>query len=175
LRKIAAFLCVLALAGCGAIPFSTMWKMRNFSAEDVLALHPPDLRVAVALDATARINPNESNLVLVLEENGARQAYPFALQPASDAAAPDADHSWTIMQPTPASAARFAALQARLRGHVAQAKFAEFSWQGGLLGFGKGKSMPALLHLSVDLRLHAHDDWLPLLVDYPMRVNIDRH
>lgn len=175
MRKIAAFLCVLALAGCGAIPFSTMWKMRNFSAEDVLALRPDDLRVAVALDATAKINPSENKLVLVLEENGARHAYPFALQPASDTAAPDADHSWTIMEPTPASAARFAALQVRLRGHVAQAKFAEFSWQGGELDFSEGKSMPVTLRLSVDLRLHAADDWLPLLVDYPMRVNIDRH
>jgi hypothetical protein len=172
-RLVAIASVTVALAACSAMPFSTMWKMRNFSIDDVLALRPDDLRVAVAFDMTTRMNSGRNQLVLGLMESGKRHAYHFGLQSAPGTDAPDNEHLWTIMRLTPASAADFAKLQARVRSSPKQFSFADFNWKGGELDFTDEKSTPALLHLSVDLRLQPQE-WLPLAVDYPVRVEVDQ-
>ena len=40
-------------AGCTSVPVSTMWRLRNFGAEELFALDPTHLRAAARVDARA--------------------------------------------------------------------------------------------------------------------------
>jgi hypothetical protein len=46
-RTIIAFSIVSILAGCGSVPLGTMWRMRNFSIQDVAAIDPNELRARI--------------------------------------------------------------------------------------------------------------------------------
>jgi hypothetical protein len=62
-------ICMLAIAAlatmlsaCASIPLTTMWKLRSFSAQDLKALNPADIRVVVKAPEQLRFEPNQTTL-----------------------------------------------------------------------------------------------------------------
>ena len=59
-----ALLALAALvAGCTSVPLSTMWRLRNFGPDQLLALEPTELRAAARVDRRAVMK----NTTIVLE------------------------------------------------------------------------------------------------------------
>ena len=46
-KSIIVFSIVSILAGCGSVPLSTMWRMKDFSIQDVAAIDPNELRARI--------------------------------------------------------------------------------------------------------------------------------
>ena len=46
-RTIIVFSIASILAGCGSVPLSTMWRMKDFSIQDVAAIDPNELRARI--------------------------------------------------------------------------------------------------------------------------------
>ena len=88
-RALLGFAALAALAagaaGCTSVPVSTMWRLRNFSAEQLFALEPTDLRAAARVDARATMK----NVTISLDVKPAGGAPPLSYlipleQPVSD-------------------------------------------------------------------------------------------
>jgi hypothetical protein len=60
------------LAGCTSVPVATMWRLRNFGAEQLFALDPAHLRAAARVDARATMK----NVTISLEVRPADGAPP---------------------------------------------------------------------------------------------------
>jgi len=72
-------------AGCTSVPVSTMWRLRNFGADQLFALDPAHLRAAARVDARATMR----NVTISLEVRPADGAPPRTYlipleQPVSD-------------------------------------------------------------------------------------------
>jgi hypothetical protein len=46
---------IALLSGCSSVPLATMWRLRNFGAEQLFALDPTELRAAARVDSRARM------------------------------------------------------------------------------------------------------------------------
>jgi hypothetical protein len=103
------------LAGCAAIPLSTMWKMRDMSMERFFAMDPRNLRAAIRIGSheEAREPPR---LRIDIDPKGATRplCYAFALTPVDPNAPGEpklerapADRRWFAYRLTPAGLEAF--------------------------------------------------------------------
>jgi hypothetical protein len=49
IKRSLALVLVVTITGCASVPLSTMWRLRNFTPQDVAILDPEDIGVAVQL------------------------------------------------------------------------------------------------------------------------------
>lgn len=152
-----------AVAGCTSIPVSTMWRLRSFGIDELLALDANALRAAVQSDPRARFAQVDID-ILARAKSGAEERYKIRLdsQQQSDARLerPAADRRWTVFALDSAGVKAFNDLRqtiARLRG------------QGGSLSVGvsaeESEVPPELatrLPLRLDLLLDPKDGWFTL-------------
>jgi len=70
---------VSILAGCGSVPLSTMWRMKDFSIQDVAAIDPNELRARII---SPDIVPKEegSRLDIGFLDNDSNDVYAFPLE-----------------------------------------------------------------------------------------------
>jgi hypothetical protein len=160
---LAAAPALVALAGCTSVPVSTMWRLRSFGADELLALDPNALRAAVQSDPRVRFARVDINIV-AQAKSGAEDRYKIRLDSQQQVDArlerPAADRRWTVFALDAAGIKAFNELRqtiARLRG------------QGGSLSLGvsaqESELPPELatrLPLRLDLLLDPKDGWFTL-------------
>lgn len=72
-------------AGCSSVPLSTMWRLRDFNADQLLALDPTELRAAARVDTRAAMKNVTITLEVEPADGSARRVYLIPLeQPVSD-------------------------------------------------------------------------------------------
>jgi len=75
------FVVGLILSGCSAVPLRTMWRLRNFSAQNVAAIDPNELRARIILPADMPLKPDSSNIVIgFTDDKGQKDSYKFPLE-----------------------------------------------------------------------------------------------
>jgi hypothetical protein len=82
MKRIVILLTVgLFFGGCSAVPLRTMWRLRNFSAQDVAAIDPNELRARIFLPADMLLKPDSSQIVVGLtDDKGHDDSYKFPLE-----------------------------------------------------------------------------------------------
>ncbi|MGZ5061832.1 MAG: hypothetical protein ACXWG3_08200 [Usitatibacter sp.] len=123
-RACLAALALLPLAACTAIPVSTLARLGRFDERDFAALDPARIRLRVSLPEGYGLDAAASSLHVELVASGTPYRGDFAVERESVArrvvaegwlAAPQATTAW-VLRLTPASLARFRALQHTLGG-----------------------------------------------------------
>ena len=71
----------LFFSGCTAVPLRTMWRMRNFSAQNVVSIDPNELRAKIILPTDMILKPDGCNIIIGLtDDKGQRDSYKFNLE-----------------------------------------------------------------------------------------------
>jgi len=71
----------LIFSGCSAVPLRTMWRLRNFSAQDVVAIDPNELRARIILPVDMPLKSGRSHIVIGLtDDKGHGDSYKFPLE-----------------------------------------------------------------------------------------------
>ncbi|MBN1507912.1 MAG: hypothetical protein JW955_13760 [Sedimentisphaerales bacterium] len=71
----------LILAGCSAVPLRTLWRLRDFSVQDVVSIDPNELRARIVLPVDVPLKPDSSQIVLELtDDKGHGDSYKFSLE-----------------------------------------------------------------------------------------------
>lgn len=97
-------------AGCTSVPLSTMWRLRNFGAEQLFALDPTELRAAARVDSRATMRNVTISVDVEPPDGTVRRTYVIPLeQPTADARlerAP-ADRRWYAFALSPKGLAEY--------------------------------------------------------------------
>ena len=71
----------LFLGSCSAVPLRTMWRLRNFSVQDVTSIDPNELRARIILPIDMTLKPDSSHIVIGLtDDKGHSDSYKFPLE-----------------------------------------------------------------------------------------------
>jgi len=71
----------LILGGCSAVPLRTMWRLRNFSVQNVASIDPNELRAKIILPVDMLLKPGGSHIVIELtDDKGQGDSYKFPLE-----------------------------------------------------------------------------------------------
>jgi hypothetical protein len=163
-RHFALLLVVGCLAGCMSVPMSTLWKLRNFSIDQFLALDPNALRAAVLTDARARYG--SVVLEVTAEWKGKPpQRYDIVLkpEPAPDprlASAP-ARKQWTVFALDPDGIAAFEGFRRSLS--AARQSEGRIEIGIGLRGSEVPPDLARALPVRVDLLLVPQDGYFTMM------------
>ena len=80
-RTIILLVVGLILGGCSAVPLRTMWRMRNFSAQNVASIEPNEVRAKIILPVDMPLKSGASNIVIGLtDDKGHSNSYKFPLE-----------------------------------------------------------------------------------------------
>ena len=80
-RTIICLMMALIVGGCSAVPLRTMWRMRNFSVQNVTAIDPNELRARIILPVDMLLKSDSSRLVIELtDDKGHSDSYKFSLE-----------------------------------------------------------------------------------------------
>ena len=80
-RTIILLVAGLIVGGCSAVPLRTLWRLRNFSARDVAAIDPNELRTRIILPVDMLLKPDASHIVVELaDDKGRADSYKFPLE-----------------------------------------------------------------------------------------------
>ena len=78
-RTIIVFSIVSILAGCGSVPLGTMWRMKDFSIQDVAAIDPNELRARI-ISPDFVPKQEGSRLDIGFLDNDSNDIYAFPLE-----------------------------------------------------------------------------------------------
>jgi hypothetical protein len=71
----------LILGGCSAVPLRTLWRLRNFSVQDVAYIDPNELRARIILPVEMTLKPDSSKIVIQLtDDKGHGDSYKFPIK-----------------------------------------------------------------------------------------------
>jgi hypothetical protein len=71
----------LIFGGCSAVPLRTMWRLRNFSAQNVATIDPNELRAKIILPVDMPLKSGSSHIVIKLtDDKGQSDLYKFPLE-----------------------------------------------------------------------------------------------
>ena len=71
----------LIFSGCSAVPLRTMWRMRNFSVQNVASIDPNELRARIILPVDMTLKPDSSLIVIGLtDDKDQSESYKFPLE-----------------------------------------------------------------------------------------------
>jgi hypothetical protein len=80
-RTIILLAVALIFSGCSAVPLRTLWRLRNFSVQDVTSIDPNELRARIILPVDMPLKPGGSNIVIGLtDDKGQSDSYKFPLE-----------------------------------------------------------------------------------------------
>ncbi len=80
-RTVILFVVGLILGGCSAVPLRTLWRMRNFSVQNVASIDPNELRARIILPVDMPLKPGSSHIVIELtDDEGRGDSYKFPLE-----------------------------------------------------------------------------------------------
>ncbi len=80
-RTVILLLAGLILGGCSAVPLRTLWRMRNFSAQNVASIDPNELRARIILPVDMLLKSGSSHIVIKLtDDKGHGDSYKFPLE-----------------------------------------------------------------------------------------------
>ena len=173
--RLAGVLSVALLAGCMSVPLATMWQLRSFTAEDLAAVDPGQLRVAALIEpGSSRLDPGRSKLTLTLDPKvGAPETHVFGLRVSPIQGGPilPADNpAWQVLELDAGGRAAMRALQPRLakiREHYTGAKLdVKFKLADGI---PKGVD-----EARFSVRVQLADDQQPLVLFDRARVPVER-
>ena len=82
MKRIVILLVVtLIFGGCSAVPLRTLWRLRNFSVQDVTSIDPNELRAKIILPVDMPLKPGGSYVVIGLtDDKGHGDSYKFPLE-----------------------------------------------------------------------------------------------
>ncbi|NQT01520.1 MAG: hypothetical protein HQ580_05830 [Planctomycetes bacterium] len=71
----------LIVGGCSTVPLRTMWRLRNFSVQNVTSIDPNELRARIILPVDMLLKPDSSHIVIELtDDKGHGDSYKFPLE-----------------------------------------------------------------------------------------------
>jgi len=71
----------LIFGGCSAVPLRTMWRLRNFSAQNVASIDPNELRARIILPVDMLLKSDGSHIVIELtDDKGHGDSHKFPLE-----------------------------------------------------------------------------------------------
>lgn len=153
------------LAGCTAVPLSTMWKFASFDRDAFLAIDPAQLRAAALTDERATMKDVTIKVTLGPKDGAPREGLIVLTDPVSrDARLPPAPagRRWSILALTPAAQREFVALrEAALKLPPGSSMTLGVSASEGTVPPDLVKRFP----LRLDLQLNTADGWFTLLKD----------
>ncbi len=80
-RTVILLVAGLILGGCSAVPLRTMWRLRNFSAQNVASIDPNELRARIILPVDMPLKRGASHIVIKLtDDKGHDDSYKFLLE-----------------------------------------------------------------------------------------------
>ena len=80
-RTVILLVAGLIFSGCTAVPLRTMWRMRNFSAQNVASIDPNELRAKIILPVDMLLKSDGCNIIIGLtDDKGHRDSYKFNLE-----------------------------------------------------------------------------------------------
>jgi len=80
-RTVILLVVVLIFGGCSAVPLRTMWRMRNFSVQNVTSIDPNELRARIILPVDMLLKPDGCNIVIgFTDDKGHSDSYKFPLE-----------------------------------------------------------------------------------------------
>ena len=80
-RTVILLMAGLIFGGCSAVPLRTMWRMRNFSTQNVASIDPNELRARIILPVDMLLKPGGSHIVIGLtDDKGHGDSYKFPLE-----------------------------------------------------------------------------------------------
>ena len=80
-RTVILLLAGLIVGGCSAVPLRTMWRMRNFSVQNVTSIDPNELRARIILPVDMLLKSDSSRLIIELtDDKGQGDSYKFPLE-----------------------------------------------------------------------------------------------
>lgn len=170
--RLLSALTLLLLAACASIPLGTLWKIRDFDAQTVQRIDPTVLRVAVAMQPDARIDPASAKLSLELvRTDGGKQPHAFPLEPANDIGPRSDDLRYSVWRLDAEGRRQFAEVQRKLRAaEASDAKvYASVSLSVKFKPEFTGPA-PAETRLWVQLFLDPAGGWLLLFEDVRIRM-----
>jgi len=173
--RLAGLAATALLVGCMSVPLATMWQLRSFTAEDLAAVDPAQLRVAVLIEpGSSRLDPAHSKLTLALDpKTGAPETHVFGLRVSPIQGGPilPADNpAWQVLELDAGGQAEMRALQPRL------AKIREH-YTGATLDvkFKLADGMPkGIDEARFSVRVQLADDQQPLVLFDRARVPVEQ-
>lgn len=165
-----ALACVLALSCCAGVPLGTLWRLRDFSPEDLYAVKPAQIRLAGRVDPMPlRFDAARSGLMLELTPRAAgvaQEVYRFTLH-TSTAYDPrlvpqtgEGGRRWQIFALDDAGIAEWNRLRPKLKDIKRQYRAGSFSFH-----FETDRKPDASIHtLVVSARLQLAQDQAPLVL-----------
>lgn len=176
-----ALVCTLVLAGCASVPLGTLWRLRNFSPQDLYAVKPAQVRLAGRVDPTPlRIDATRSGLVLKLTpraSGAAQEVYRFGLRasvvydPRLVPDAGDGGRRWQVFALDDAGVAAWNRLRPKLKDIKQQYRAASFAFRFET-DRKPGASVRALV---VSARLQLAPEQAPLVLLDDKSLPIDRN
>ena len=71
----------LFVGGCGSVPLSTMWRLRNFKTNDIVNLDPNEIKVNIQIPEESGCDPNYAYLTIEGRNfDGSTDEYEFGMQ-----------------------------------------------------------------------------------------------
>jgi len=161
----------LIFVGCSAVPLRTMWRLRNFSAQNVASIDPNELRARIILPVDMPLKPGSSNIVIGLKDDkGHSDSYKFPLEVIErEEITQGLFRKKTVMMSTlrlsPQAVIDFVrfqeGLQAKERKHTSASVNVSSAFDGS--GPLKEGQTPKPFELSILLKLNADEDYFVLI------------
>jgi hypothetical protein len=80
-RTVILLVAGLIFSGCSAVPLRTMWRLRNFSDQNVASIDPNELRARIILPVDMLLKPDASHIVIgITDDKGHGDSYKFPLE-----------------------------------------------------------------------------------------------
>ncbi len=80
-RTVILFVVSLVFGGCSAVPLRTLWRLRNFSVQNVTSIDPNELRARIILPVDKLLKSGGSHIVIELtDDKGHGDSYKFPLE-----------------------------------------------------------------------------------------------
>jgi len=179
-RSLFGLMMCLALCGCGYMPISTIWALRNF---DALKMDASQLRAAVRIPDTIGIRPGGVKIDIASWQDGDethKHQAKFVLQETTDAGESAPLHheqqpgsQLIVFKVNPDDLARITALQAKIRAENAANPAKR---QGNFSISADACRKPELgdgpVVMTTYLRLENGQDYLPLLKNLDIRAEV---
>lgn len=172
-RRLLLAATLLLLAGCASIPLSTLWKLRGFDGNDLIAMEPADLRAALWLQPQVPVAPDSVRLSLSLERaDGGRDEHAFGLEPARGPGPVEPGKTYRPWQLDADGRRALAAVQRQLRA-ARDAGGAAYEGATFQVNFKPefGDARPDTLRVSVQLLLDPAQGWFLLLDEAELAVS----
>ena len=177
MKKLSLLLVALTLTACTAIPLKTMYKL---ATTDPMSVDPKIIRTAARMPEWIEPRPNGAKLEISAEIAGQQsketfilQSVPLSLEQGNLQAEAKPGFNLYVYRVNPADIPRLETFRAEVRAKKAAGLKVKGSMGASVDACYKGELRAGKILVSNYLRLNLDEGYLPVLVDFNLRDEID--